>query len=203
MVDITLETKGVLKSLKQVRKESRVGFQESIGYSLTRARLRASEYIIKNTTGTFNPSQAYKKQPSTPGRLTSRTGKLAYMLKQGASVSNPLKSWKNVGNILLKEDTVGLKGLVRAQRDVTGSESYIGSYRIFIRGNGVTERSGHIPGKGYMPKATKQQLRLRFMWELGIRGEKRAFFAPTLRESEFDLKRLAEMRQNRILKAVL
>jgi len=184
-------------------KQHRKNMQEGIAKALSLTRMRAADRIIENTTPTRNPYGARKLQPSTSGRLTSRTGKLKLMLSYGTNATDPLKSWgKSKGTKLFKEvNSIGLKGQVKANYPKVTSktdpnrvfEAYTGTYRIFIKDHGWL-----FSTYGGLPQETKRTLALRFNWETGIRGERRPIFAPVIRQTDFDLKKEIE-RKNRTI----
>lgn len=196
MITIKAETFKIKSSLSKINKDYRIGMQEAMAFAMVNTRLKAHDNIIKNVTGYISPYMAYKEQTATPGRLTSRTGKLRYMLRNKASKSNPLSSWTKAGTKLMRENTVALKGLIRAFPNTgLGAEEYEGTYRVYITGDGYLFSANP---KRRVPPETKRTLRMRFMWETGIRGQKRPIFAPVINEAEYDFRKRAEMRLNQV-----
>ncbi len=199
-----MATVAVKHNIKQVQahnravmKLHRIAVQKGMAAALTRTRLRAESYILDNDTGIRNPYMANKYQAPTPGRLTSRTGKLKYMLKYGADLNNPLKSWKNFGSILCNEDTVALKGLIRAKRTSATTEQYVGTYRVSVQRHGRLFSTGS-KGRFSMPQESVKTLAMRFMWETGIRGQKRPIFEPVSDVTDFDMKKQVSDKNNLI-----
>ena len=189
--------KQVIKHNKKVMVEHRKAIQVALGNSLTLTRLRAQQHLIPNTTGFVAPKRARYFQASTHGRLTSRTGKLGYMLKYGASASNPKKAWdkSTLGQLIYRETkNVGLKGQVRAKRTSKNFEEYRATYRVFISSN--SKLFSRVRG---MPRETKKTLAMRFNWETGIRGEVRPIFAPVVNRTMFDVSK-EEKRKDAIIR---
>ena len=123
------------------------------------------EIIPSKYPNNFNPKWLSRKQPSTPDRLTSRTGKMAYMMKHVVS------NWKTTeGGMVMK--TSGL--LIRVTRKKGGSvEEFEGTMRPNITMDGRLSSTGRK-----MPRETTRTLTLRFYWETGIRGQKRPYLFP-------------------------
>jgi len=193
----TTELKGVrafIVGTNKVMKDHRIAMQQAIAEGLTKTRLRAEEYIIENTTGKYNPYHARKEQPSVSGRLTSRTGKLKLMLKNGASSSNPLKNWTGFGNKIAKQSSVALHSMVRAEKLNRREERYIGTIRVLPRG-GDPRLFSTVRGQ---PQESLQTLVIRFNWEFGIRGGRRPIFAPVASERDFQLRKLVEQKNAKI-----
>jgi len=182
---VLLHAEENIKELKAMIPRRRKAMQKAIAKSLTRARLRAEEYILPNTTGTYNPYFARKKQPGTSGRLTSRTGKLKIMLKSGAGASNPLKGWIGFGNKIAKQPSIALHSTVRAEKKDT---FYTGAIRVWLRGG---DQRLFDTARG-QPQESLQTLAVRFNWETGIRGDKRPIFEPIAKKNDFDLRKFVE-----------
>ena len=180
-------------AINKVMKQHQIAMQMGIAAALTRTRLRAEEYVIPNTTTYVNTRWARKEQASTPGRLTSRTGKLKYMLRHKASSGNLLKNWKGFGNILVKERSVALMGQVKMQKLTISTHQYVGTYRVNVLGN------GHLFSTSRKrPQESLKTLAIRFQWEYGIRGEKRPIFSPVSKQADFDLRKYVEQKNNLI-----
>jgi hypothetical protein len=175
----------VQQSLKELQAEHDKNIKESIAITMVNTRYTAGEspVMIPNRTGTYNPRKARKKQPSVPGKITVRTGKLRYMLQHKTKGRmnlldrNALRGWVGSGR-LYKEETVALKGLIRTLPLKTETE-HIGTYKVNVdSGNGTL-----FSRFGGAPQETLRTLRMRFLWETGIRGNKRPFFAPAFRQT--------------------
>jgi hypothetical protein len=182
---VLLHAEENIKELKSMVLRRRKHMQKSIARSLTMTRVRAEEYIISNTTGSYNPFHARKKQPNTSGRLTSRTGKLKAMLKSGISASNPLRGWSGFGNLIAKQPTSSLHSIVRVDKQNT---SYEGTIRVWVKG-GDSRLFDTLRGQ---PQESLKTLAVRFNWETGIRGNTRPIFKPVTRETDFDLRKFVE-----------
>jgi hypothetical protein len=176
-------------SLKEIMKDHRIAVQQGLATSMTQARIKAAEHLIPNTTGFVNPYRARKKQPSTPGRLTSRTNKLHYMLMNRASLSNPLGHWIGFGNKLAKERSVSLMGQIRATDITSKTESYIATYKVNILGDSHLWDTHR--GK---PRESIRTLVMRYMWEY----RDRPIFKPIISLVDFNTRKQVELKNNRI-----
>ena len=181
-----------LIAINKVMKQHNAAMQMGIAMTLTKTRLDAEKHVIPNTTPYVNPRWARRKQPSTPGRLTSRTGKLKYMLRNKASYSNLLKEWKGFGHILVKERSVALMGQVKKQKLTVSTNQYVGTYRVNVLSNAQLFNTHR--GR---PQESLKTLAIRFQWEYGIRGEKRPIFKPVFQMQQ-DLKKYVEQKNNLI-----
>lgn len=189
-----LNAREVQLELKKIMRNHRIACQKAIAETMTRVRFRASEYIIANTTGIYNPYYARKKQPNVPGRLTNRTGKLKLMLANRASNTNPLKGWINFGSKLAKQESVMLQSYVRAEDITKESETYRGTVRVWFKG-GDPRLFDTVRGQ---PQESVKTLAVRFNWETGIRGETRPFIAPVNKQAEYDLTKLTREKNEKI-----
>lgn len=127
------------------------------------------EIIASKYPSILNPRYLRKKQPSTPNRLTSRTGKMVYMMKKIVS------PWKMTdGGMVMK--TAGLIIRVSKKKGMNVME-FEGTMRPQITMDGRLSSIGKR-----MPKETLRTLTLRFYWETGIRGQKRQFLYPQARQ---------------------
>ncbi len=178
---------------KRVMLDHRKAIQQSMATAMTKTRVRASKHIIPNDTSFANPYLARKNQPSTAGRLTSRTGKLAYMLKNRASLNNPLRHWRGFGKNIVKERSVALMGQIKAKAMTKTSLQFVGTYRVNIQSNARLFDTA----RG-MPQESTRTLAVRFNWETGIRGSARPIFAPVASRGEFDMTKLVTEKNNRI-----
>jgi len=183
-----------IMSINKIMKDHRIAVQQGLATSMTQARIKAADYLIPNTTGFVNPYIARKKQPSTPGRLTSRTNKLHYMLMNKASASNPLRSWTGFGNKLAKERSVSLMGQIKATDISKETESYIATYRVNILGD---SHLWDIHRK--KPRETIRTLVMRYMWE--YRG--RPIFKPIISLVDFNMRKQVEEKNRKIWNRVI
>jgi len=169
--------KKCIMGLKVYNKTRDNEIKKIIAIFMTKTREKARDYLIPNLTNpkTYNPYQAWKQQPSTPGRLTSRTCKLKYMLGYDIHKNDYLYGWdKKWNNILQKEETIGLKGQIREMRKST-ELAYIGTYRVFVKEHYIL-----MSTMFGMPQETLKSLAMRFQQEyMG-----RPIFAPVTSESE-------------------
>ena len=177
-----------LMSIKKISRYHREVIQQGLATAMTLTRKAAAEHLIPNITGFVNPYIARKKQPSIPGRLTSRTNKLHYMLMNKVSSSNPLRSWIGFGNRLVKEKSVGLMGQIRSIG--TGDkESYRATYRI-----GISSDSHLWDTYRGKPQESIRTLTMRFIWE--YRG--RPIFSPVVNLTSFTMRTQIKKRNEAI-----
>jgi hypothetical protein len=165
---------------------------------MTNTRIRAKDYIIPNRTPYVNPRWARHRQPSVPGRLTSRTNKLKFMVGHNARASNPLYGWIKFGSILAKQKSVAFLSQVRATKTSFGNERYTGTIRVLI----TTGHHTLFDMVRKQPQESLKTLAVRFQWEYGIRGEKRPIFAPVSKQTDFDMRKLVEQKNNLIWREV-
>ena len=163
--------------IKKNAKQYRRGVQRALADFMTETRISAAkEQMIANRFPSIqNPYYLRRKQPSDPTRLTSRTGKLKYMLEKTT------RQWSGFGNILVKENTPGLAGLIRTER--SGEiEAFKGTYRVDInpdsRLTAVGPRGEGSQKRHHMPIESTRTLAMRFRHETGIRGKARPFMHP-------------------------
>jgi len=179
----------------------RIAIQKAMAIALTKTRVRAKDYVIKSTAkfrsgdAIYNPRWARAQQPTVPGRLTSRTGKLKFMLGHYATVGNPLKGWDRStwGKTLAKQKSVAFLSQIRAVKTSIGHEMYVGTIRVLVSGHPMLFETT----RG-QPQESLKTLAVRFQWEYGIRGERRPIFAPVRRQTDFDMRKLVEQKNNLI-----
>lgn len=173
-----LNVQPVINSLKLYNKEHKNIVKKTIAKFMTQTRLKASDYVIPNKLPTYKER---RRTPSTPGRLTTRTGRLVYMLRHHAHRGNLLANWGNTwDNILQKEDSVALKGQIREMRMIKDL-AYTGTYRVYVQDHPTL--TGRLKG---MPRDNPKTLAMRFSWE--VRG--RPIFSPVVDLSELDFRRM-------------
>lgn len=186
-----------LKALDKIKEDKEKNTREAIAVVMTHTRYMAGEdpILIADRTGETRTSKQRKKQPSVPGKLTSRTGKLKFMLQYKATGKfaltgdEILSKWKG-SKVLFKENTIALKGLIRTMYMKEGTE-YLGTYKVQVEPHHTLFRR-----YGGMPLETMRTLRMRFNWETGIRGSKRPVFKPAAEGALTKLKRSMEARAN-------
>lgn len=162
LVNVNLNAKKAIKVLKSTNKKYRYPMQNAIGELMDEIRLKAAEdEIIANTTDSINPYKARKLQPSTPGRLTSRTGKLVWALKQ----STQYPGLGFAGNLRKKKKTALFEETIA--RDV---KSRIEEYKAVIRFSFTSH--GRLLSKGQrsvedkrMPEEDERSFYFRVLWE--------------------------------------
>ena len=170
MSRIVLKYEGTVKNLNQLNKEYRSEFQDLIGTYLDKVRSETAEKdIIKNTTGSINPYLARRKQPSTYGRMTDRTGKFRLMLKDKATPHG--SGFK--GGLRKSKKTLALSLIVSRDRKKTDLEGYTGTMRYDYKGGGRLTSTGHTSYRPLMmPKENEDTLFMRFLWDLkGLHGQ--------------------------------
>jgi len=188
MLDVKLEPKNyreVSKDLDKAIKRYRYLTQLDTATLLEIARAKASDEIIPNTTGSRNPYYARKVQPPTTGKLTSRTGKLKYMMEDKSNPSNIKKYWKGFGKNIAKVSTAGLYGSVKVDRVTRGSknEEYDAEWRTDISNKQQLFWIGDTK-----KRETKRTLVMRFMWE----NKGRPMFKPIQKQLNSRARMLAE-----------
>ncbi len=166
-MSIEINVKGMSREVKKKNNLHRIELRRSVAQYLDLVRLNsAEEQIIANTTGTLNPYNASKKQPSTPGRLTSRTGKLRWTLRQKLA-QNPEIYWSGMKRKIAKLDlpvlalTVRDKGPKGVLTHVEGS--------LKVKSTGKISMSGRMSNRGsksvgWMPKENSGSMRMRYVW---------------------------------------
>ena len=185
--------------INQFMKAHRINIQQAMATAMGNTRKRAHDLIIpnmaRNKTGgkIRNPRAASRKQPSTAGRLTSRTGKLKYMLRNSTGSGSTLKGWTGFGSINAKQQSVAFKTQIKAQRISGKREIYTGTIRVYVTGDSYLFNT-----KGGMPRESLRTLAIRFNWETGIRGSTRPIFKPAYSATEFDMRRLVELKDANI-----
>lgn len=183
-----------IMATNKIMKQHRIALQMGIAAAMTKTRVLASYYIIPNYTGTVHPYYAAKKQPPTPGRLTSRTGKLKFMVGHLANPYSPLRHWHGFGKKLVKERSVALMGQVKVISLSKTSDKYVGTYRVNIK-------SGHsrlFDIKRGKPLETLRTLAVRFNWETGIRGERRPIFEPISKRMHYEMRKFIKQKDKLI-----
>jgi hypothetical protein len=140
------------------------------------------EIIPRNIPLTVNrerrPWILRKLQPSTPGRLTERTGALIKMMSDG------IGNWNN-----------------SARKSISNNDAIQGEIKVITKGVREGEEyqaqlRANIKSTKYSRYQTKQQLFMRFRWETGIRGQKRQFIDPAARKLFTRTEQIAQMRLN-------
>ena len=188
---VWIEGEGRLQKIKinKIMLEHREVVQKSMAIAMNNTRIRAEAHVLPKT---ISPNNKYKQynpyalralQPPTPGRLTSRTGKLKYMLKHMTSQSDPTRGWKHFGNRkLAKQSSVAFDSQVKQERLSGKVDRYVGTIRVNVKGNGIL-----FSKYGGAPRESLKTLAVRFNWETGIRGSVRGIFKPVERKSEFNM----------------
>lgn len=192
--------RAVKKDLDRVQKEFQELFQRGIASTLTQIRLDAIKEIIPNTTGIKNPYRARNKQPCTPGKLTERTGKLNYMLRQRANKANPTKYWTGFGKKLVRHKSAGIEGMIRRYDYGDYRESYRGTLRVSINMNSRLSFTGwgKRGSRDKMPRESPKTLALRFKHDYsptGIRtSERRPFISPAAQKNKINFEKEFQVR---------
>ena len=193
-----VEFYGVKRTLKDIRKRKkkyRVAMQMRIGHWMDLVRKYAKKEIISNTTGHRNPHKARRKQPSTSGRLTSRTGKLRHML--GEQI---MGGWRGKGKLLYRKQTPSFKMQVRTLKEGKKDKSFVGTTKVYL--SSMDSFLLSTGGKNWrMPIESKKTLRMRFNWE--TRMGKRPFMRPSALRNMAKLKRWLKTAMEKELGGVL
>lgn len=123
--------------------------------------------------------QLLKLQPGTPGKLTSRTGRLVEMLKRQAKGgwSKGPRVWQNNSSGIQTRASVLTAG-------TSIDEAYVGTIAV----NAQPESFNYRPFSRFRDKdqfVDKQKLFFRFKWDFGgIRGSRRPFMSPAVEAAE-------------------
>jgi len=177
-----LNRKEFTRDMKRTISRYRTLTQKNLAKVLETARSRASERIIERKDPfTKNPYHLSLIQPPVTGRLTSRTGKLKYMMENKGNI----KYWRNFGKVIAKNKTAGLAGSVKVNKENRGTnkETYEATWKTSI---GSDSRLFRRVKNGR--KETKRTLVMRFMWE----HRDRPLFKPIENTLDADMTRLFE-----------
>ena len=177
-----LNRKEFTRDMKRTISRYRTLTQKNLAKVLETARSRASERIIERKDPfTKNPYYLSLIQPPVTGRLTSRTGKLKYMMENKGNI----KYWRNFGKVIAKNKTAGLAGSVKVNKENRGTnkETYEATWKTSI---GSDSRLFRRVKNGR--KETKRTLVMRFMWE----HRDRPLFKPIENTLDADMTRLFE-----------
>ena len=152
-----------------VRKYRRLMLNELQLY-MNRVRRGAIDEVIPTRFPNVrsNMRLLYKFQPSTPGKLTERTGLLLKMLKD-------FTPWRITTINSRSTEGNAMQGHIKLATGKSMIETYEGTWKGNVRSIG-----------GYLGRSkrrvTPQQATMRFKWESGIKGEKRQIFDPAARK---------------------
>ena len=174
----------------------------SLAASLDNIRLRSTDYIRPNTSGSKNLRQMYKDQPSVPGQLTSRTGLLIIMLKAKARFNEHV-GWK-ITSQMARLKTDALAGRVSLAGGAgTAHEFYKAILKVQISNSSKLASfvQNAIPSARKWTKKgnfSTQKLAMRFQHETGIRGQKRQFIEPATKQERFTTDRLVKRKLSQL-----
>lgn len=162
---ITVDAKAAKKALKDANNMYRPHMQLAIQEFLERTRLEAVKEIVPSRYPHIkNPNKLRKLQPCTPGKVTERTGKLIWALKEGA---HPKGGGFSKGNRTVKQTSMYEMMVSRSLK--TSLESYVGTIKFSFLGHPVL-----FDKSREMPKETSQTFYFRAMWDKrGINGAER------------------------------
>jgi len=177
-------SKVTLRNIKREKKLIRRVIQIEIAKWLDTVKVGAKKELIQNASGSRVPYIARKKQPSTGGKLTSRTGKLRYMLGE-----EPIGSWS--GSILYKKTTSSFKMQVKA-----GDDIFTGTIRSYISSINSSMFETNAGGGKKMPTESKATLMARLSWE--FRG--RPYLKPSAKKRMKNLEKEIQEPLRRIRK---
>jgi hypothetical protein len=177
---------------KKIIARYREDIMRSLARNLDNIRYNSIQYIIPQkppATKKMSPWRMAREQPSTPGKLTDRTGRLIKMLQSKATWQMKRKTMTMGNNYF--------KGMVKVEDNYrTDRETYSATLRVDIQdgnpliGDTVGRRLVEVMGENrkmmLQSRVTKQQLFMRFMWEKGIRGERRPFIEPAAQRERFN-----------------
>lgn len=181
-MSVTMNINTLLKETSIVSKRLR---QEILGsmddYMDEVRRVALAKYIIPDKHPGVKLSLKYKKQPSDPVRLTSRTGALRKMLQTGTG------QWKK-GSSIHRSVSPAIQVENKTLNKNTTIESYEGKMSYNIKNP-----------SSISSKRTAQELRMRFRHETGIRGKKRPFLKAAA-ERDVTLYKIETLAKNRLSK---
>lgn len=203
---VSLKSKAAIKKIKKINREYRPEFQEVIQIMLDEIRFDAIRFIIPNSTGMLNPKQASMRQRSIAGKLTSRTGKLIFMLNHKAKPFG--KGYTGKRSKVKK--TAGLKESVILQREGSKLEAYRGKVLFEFSNHGrlmslgskqITMVRGKPVREKQMPRESSSTLFFRFLHDRqGLKGQgKRPFLTPAARENKRTMTSLAAKRLQKLM----
>jgi hypothetical protein len=188
--------------VKRLLREDRKIVFKTISDTIDAIRFDAVSNIIPNIVGKkMSPARMAKLQPSVPGKLTERTGRLIKMLQS--------KGTWNITSQRANLTTNSLKGIVKVSSGKNlVSERYVGTLRAAVddanpfigQEFGAIQRRDPETGKiiNFFRPVTKQSLVMRFKWETGIRGKKRQFIDPSAKRKIAELPPLFASRLERL-----
>jgi hypothetical protein len=160
------------------------------------------DLVRKDSVGFIVPSKfpgnrtnfrrMYRDQPSTPGKLTDRTGALIKMLKDTNKWSVPTKR-----STTMNGDAI--QGSVRLTTKGTSiSEEYTGTLSAYLRTAAKywPWQNGSVSKRSARPDM--KQLLFRFRWETGIRGARRPFLEPAAHANKFSTESIIQAKLNNL-----
>jgi hypothetical protein len=156
MAEFSVKYKKTQAALRKKQKAFRGQAQEDLGEFLDEVRKNAADEIMLTVAGgTYFERMKVK---SRPGKLTSRTGRMRYLLKEKKG------SWKGKGRITYKKDTSAFKMMAKVIRTNKVDKGFIATIKVFI--SSIPSKVAWVgAGKRKMPYATKRTLKMRFSWE--------------------------------------
>jgi hypothetical protein len=189
-INVELLDKGTLFRFKKAKRAFRKEMFEAIAETMDKIRYHAArDEIIQNNflPDIINPRILRRLQPATSGRLTSRTGKLKWILLERLMGTNFGKGYSGVTiyklilhglAIRIRETSPG--NTISATFQGEMRNEIIPHSRIFSTGFKFKEPSGRWNRNKSMPQETNESILARFNWDReGIikRGGKRPFLS--------------------------
>jgi len=153
------EIRGIKKTQAALKKRIKIyrgQTQEDLGEFLDFVRNMAADEIMLKAPGSTYFERS--KIPSKPGKLTSRTGRMRYLLKEKKG------TWSGKGRVTYKKETSAFKMMAKVVRVGKVDKGFVATIRVFIKT--IPHRVAWTgSGKRRMPYATKRTLKMRFSWE--------------------------------------
>lgn len=218
------------KKVKRLLRKYRFDIFKEMARVLDLSRQRAADkYIIPAKYDIYREKisirQLYRLQPSDPSRVTSRTGILKRALTEKAKPAG--RHWRHtkasagsgdfrwiVAKQSRLENTSVLKGLIKVVSGAgTSVETYRGTLRVQV--SAVPKTKGKVwdtkdrstawlrEGRmGKLRRETPQTVAMRFKHDTGIRGRKRPFLTPAVKDQNMEFRRIiaAKMAHLRFIK---
>lgn len=195
-VDFSLLPKNVLFRFKKAKRQWKTEMFKALAYTLDKIRYLAAkvEIVQSRYPDILNPWILRRLQPPIAGKITSRTGKLKWMLLEGLSggMFGLMYRGTNIYKVILS----ALEIRIRESSPINANVSeFTGEVRVNVKAHGrlfSTGQKGDINKR--MPQETRESLLARFNWDReGIiaRGGKRPFLSSSAKKNLGDFKAIA------------
>ncbi len=189
---ITLLNPKVFDKLEETQKlYYDVSLKQGIGFYMMKMKKDAAKNQVRRNP---NPKQWWKANPIT-GKVMDRTGALRGGLIEGDRSSQG--AWSKLSQKRSYTDPTKLKSLTGVING-KGGGNYIATWSPYIRSGSSALFKYIKANRARMERSRKATIRasdikkvvaMRFMWEKGIRGQKRTFLEPAHRNTQHKLVR--------------